>query len=587
MVLLFITMTFIIISFDISYQSGTITRLAAERISRPVRQGQEIDRIVLSKAALDMGNDNFLTGVGKGNYVLNFLDYTDSKVKPTIPHNTLLGYYAEQGILGAIIFILLPGYLILKLFKSKKEKESGYFLAMIIGIAISSLSLNLENIRFMWLLIGIFIGWIQIEKDDIKKETQYIGNKTFIIIVIVLVPVFVLSYFQAARRFVIDIYAYEGGRYEKSIAIQEPGEYSIDFDIRTDNNDHRVEIYQGDDLVDILEFNNANGKISYPVELQKDVLLKFISSNDGWMRVYNATVSQGKEFKKSMQNYALLPSILQKILDKNNQLKIYMVASAKSPIIVEENLFDKIKVLEARVIKHANYSFAFEFDYECLDEIDVLYQIQMLLHYDSLTDIFPGVTQRNRITHRSTISSDIVNWQIGQVYTHRLQRLLLNDNFKLYGRFYNHPDQTYVQDSFFEIPYLLSYENQEKADLGNSDWINIHYSNSGINIQMNSNGWIESERYDLKQGKYKLIFSAYGSKLEDEYPMIQIRDSLFNEIGELYLNENMTEYAVDFNIDSDFDGLSFLFELVNYNSISGVGRRTAFAAPIYRLEQIE
>lgn len=125
-------------------------------------------RLNLTFSAIDMGMDNFVIGVGRGNYPLNSKEYIIERggdwerdgeqfYKNMVSHNTLAGIFAELGIIGLIIFISLPLILLLKIFNCTNIDSNFKILLLSMwgSIFIQSMSICLENSRVLWIILGI------------------------------------------------------------------------------------------------------------------------------------------------------------------------------------------------------------------------------------------------------------------------------------------------------------------------------------------------------------------------------------------------------------------------------------------------
>lgn len=125
----------------------------------------------LFATALEMGKDNSIFGVGRGNYILNSQAYFE-KLKlihiEEIPHNTYVGLFAETGLIGVLLFVTPLLVLIYNFVKQmynseKKQTLNKIFIALLpifIVIGVQSLVLNIENQRIIWLIIGIAIFYV-------------------------------------------------------------------------------------------------------------------------------------------------------------------------------------------------------------------------------------------------------------------------------------------------------------------------------------------------------------------------------------------------------------------------------------------
>lgn len=89
------------------------------------------------------------------------------------PHSDYFGALANYGILGFIVYLSLPIYLIigyLKNFNHKKSYESTFvYFLLIIMIFIESIVVDFFHTQFIWIIFAIYLFCINIEKDN--KET--------------------------------------------------------------------------------------------------------------------------------------------------------------------------------------------------------------------------------------------------------------------------------------------------------------------------------------------------------------------------------------------------------------------------------
>lgn len=110
-------------------------------------------REVLNNVSLNMIRDNFLTGVGLGNYPIVTFDYSHlyyMYYPGTQAHNLLLSLFSEIGVLGTGVFIIMIVVCLMKIYIKKEV------LLFFIGIIISLLSygMGLES-WYLWIAIAI------------------------------------------------------------------------------------------------------------------------------------------------------------------------------------------------------------------------------------------------------------------------------------------------------------------------------------------------------------------------------------------------------------------------------------------------
>lgn len=125
---------------------------------------------------LKMMADHPVTGVGLGNFVIAYPDY--SYTRPFVAHNTTIQYAAETGALSAVLFLALVGTFFYRYFKfTKIMNELGNSLINfvyhsaaggLVGFFICSLFLNLATYElfFYFLLLGGIAGRL----SNLKRE---------------------------------------------------------------------------------------------------------------------------------------------------------------------------------------------------------------------------------------------------------------------------------------------------------------------------------------------------------------------------------------------------------------------------------
>jgi O-antigen ligase len=562
------------LNLDYSIQNGRVTREILNRVQGTLNSDTDnIDRVQLMKAAFQMGNDNILFGVGKGSFPINsykYLGKDSARYKSqNIPHNTLLGFYSQQGLFGLLIFIILPGYILYLLIKSKK-KYKVYFIPLFIGFFINSMSINVENIRFLWYVMGLMLA-MEVRDIECDFAPDFIMKKRkYTVIFAFLLAAASFLYFNLTYKMAINIYVSNGKAYSKQI-VAEPGNYTLAFDLQTDNHLHTVEILNGDNLLEIMEFKSAYGLVSLPVTVRDEVQIRF-KSGEGWMKVKNAYL-QNHDKKIPLYDYVLLPAFAENWLNERGYLRYLEEPSFNKEFDIDKNQFSNFDLLEAKVIKYSNLSHIFEFEHECEKTVEDNYQFDLLLNYSTISSILPDDYQRNIRTYRYTMYPYTSKWEMGKTYKTKMRRLLSSEDFCLYGRYYDYKNKVFTQESYFPIDYHLVKENQGILELGESKWINVKYGKDKEgNINITSNGWVETGRFKLEEGDYTITFKAKGSFLE-EYSKIRVRDSYLNVVAEITLNDEMKEYTVNYHADEYKEGVSFILELVNYKAEKDVGNR--------------
>lgn len=567
---------FISIDLDYYFQQGKITKDMVSRVQDSlIIDINDIDRVQLMRAAFLMGNDNFFFGVAKGGFPLNSYMYLpEDSVQATmnyIPHNTILGFYAQQGIVGVLIFIILPCYVLYRMIRYKSN-QSLYFIPLFIGLFIHSMTINIENVRFLWYFLGLVLAGEEMNINlDFISATR-INKKTFAIVISISLLLLMFFCVDISRKLKADIYVHKGEIYERRIPVSNLGNYEITFDIQTDNHLHTVEVYDDQQLVKSMNFKSAYGVVHEPIKIKKECYVIFRSHEDGWMKVKNAYITRGNE-RVPLYDYILLPRFMEDWYNNRGFLVYSYEPSFKNQISIENNKFDAFEILDEKVIRYSNLSHVFQFIIKSKRSVDIIYLFDLLLEYNSISNLLPNEYQRNLWPHRFTLAPHTSKWEVGQKYTIRSTRLFTSEAFNLYGRYYDYVNGQYTQESYFPIQYDLVKERQDIIELGESQWVNINYyeDNESI-IHMANNGWVESGRMNLELGDYEIKFMAQGSSME-EYPKVRFRDSFFNEIAEIVLDGTMKEYTVKYHVDEPKEGMSFILEIINYKSEKDVGSR--------------
>jgi O-antigen ligase len=109
----------------------------------------------LWEAAIDTWRENPWFGVGRGNYGLGLRGEAGAI---GIAHNTYLGLLAETGSLGFMVYAAIVGACVgpvLKAVFSRGQVGSGFLIAGCLVLALAGVTINIENYRGLWVLLGI------------------------------------------------------------------------------------------------------------------------------------------------------------------------------------------------------------------------------------------------------------------------------------------------------------------------------------------------------------------------------------------------------------------------------------------------
>lgn len=151
-------MSLFLIAFLWVNETSEVLRFAIDRVTSVGSEGDGTSyRVFLWMSAFDMWTNNPLIGIGIG----QFIAYSTEMYGVTfmnIPHNTYLTFLTETGMVGFLAFLWFPLYLFFRLvvfITTNGEKKYYVILIGLIAVGIQAISINIENIRFVWIYLTI------------------------------------------------------------------------------------------------------------------------------------------------------------------------------------------------------------------------------------------------------------------------------------------------------------------------------------------------------------------------------------------------------------------------------------------------
>jgi O-antigen ligase len=91
-----------------------------------------------------------------------------------IAHNTYLSFLAETGLIGFVILVSLPLAVFVRVIRSRRRGNVfAPLLALgLAAVAVQALTLNLENSRALWALLGISAAICEVAaRKDTHRES--------------------------------------------------------------------------------------------------------------------------------------------------------------------------------------------------------------------------------------------------------------------------------------------------------------------------------------------------------------------------------------------------------------------------------
>ena len=167
-IILFVTFTvFILLIFE---TDNPFQRFLNYRINLAF-EDKGANRLIIWSVAPEMIKDNLITGVGFRNFPYRFKDYLDLTPLDVLDyekmggrefvgsHNTVIEVISELGIVGFILYYWFQITMVIKLIKVQKVLNYSILLiALLVGLNVNGLFIQITNLKVFWLLIGIASG---------------------------------------------------------------------------------------------------------------------------------------------------------------------------------------------------------------------------------------------------------------------------------------------------------------------------------------------------------------------------------------------------------------------------------------------
>jgi O-antigen ligase len=133
-------------------------------------------RVDIYLVGLEMVKDNFLFGVGSGNFQIRYRDYIDAATPQYVrlayenidAHNTFLIIQAETGIIGTILFVCLLVSMFKPLLIHKKDSLASSAITIFFFLIIFSIVLTTYWQPVLWIIFGL----LATTKEIILNESQ-------------------------------------------------------------------------------------------------------------------------------------------------------------------------------------------------------------------------------------------------------------------------------------------------------------------------------------------------------------------------------------------------------------------------------
>lgn len=136
---------------------------ALDRLTTASEVASSDSRFGLWARAIELWQESPYLGIGIGQYQLHSADVFGTSGRTGngfVAHNTFLSFLSETGVLG--LGALLTGLVLMAKatfsLKPLGRRIDKAFLLGVIAVAAQMMTLNLQNVRYVWLLFGVILG---------------------------------------------------------------------------------------------------------------------------------------------------------------------------------------------------------------------------------------------------------------------------------------------------------------------------------------------------------------------------------------------------------------------------------------------
>ncbi len=500
---LFLIPVLLIIFFgfeNIDYETNNqISNSIETRIEEAISgEGQFVIRSTLTLSALNMGLDNPIIGVGRGNFTLNSKPYVDkfykgndtsiyNEIRRVIPHTTFIGMFAELGLAGFICFSSLFVILFLKIVNNRNYINM-QALFLLIAFGVQSLVLNLENFRGLWLFIGIMLliqdKEIEVKEYKTRENVKLVTGRGFIIAMAVAFVFFAMAAYKIPNV----------------VGLEEMTEHIYELELQKDaevlyfiNGEVIVEVYDKDKNLKVNKaYYNSDGYGIINLDGNNSYKIVF-KGNDATLKdLYYIS----DEKIHSLIGYKYLPSFID---GKHKEYVVKNGENAQYPLRMEG-----FTILKTR-IDNSNGSSKLEIDLQLDRDIKSDIAIDVVYSSDNIENFPDG---KNKKVYRYYLKSIFNEKNIGDIQTIAIdfkgENTEYNVNLKVKDKeFYLGKA---IPDSMSLVKYLESLDDNKLMILAIMD--------EGT-VSLNYESIFELKKFNLEadlKGKSRYAYIAVGSK---------------------------------------------------------------------------
>lgn len=532
--------------------NNAITNNFSSRIEEVIEgDGQFIIRTGLTRIAINMGIDNPIFGVGRGNFVLNSTPYADEiydikgdsvyrELTKSIPHNTFIGMFAELGILGFVSFCVIFVILFYKIY-NKRNGINTIIIFAVLTFFVQSLTLNLENFRGLWIFLGMALliqdRDISIFKSEEKFSFKYMDNLFLISLFIAFVV-----YIFAARRVPAYVNLNSGDMYTYNISVNKTDlPIELTYYIKGSAN---IKVYEVNDTDTNLITNNGyidcDGFVKaklFPNDKTRAYNIVFEGETEKEGVLKNLYYSADDK-KYSLIGYKYLPKLFEKVLNGTVLLNYddYNISNSKEPNYPLD--FGNFTLLESRINNMDGYS-KISFDIRLNKVIEEDRFLDIVYANDDISNM---PNRKNKLIRKYSIKDITKNMAVGDEVT--------------YDIIFKGEDVIYtVNASIGAKSFYIGQINPNSMslakylrELDENKLVIISVMNEGTS-GLNYNTINELQKFGLNanlMGKTGFGYIAVGSKNKSIESYEALSDELIQV--EYYKGYKLGEYELPFNL---------------------------------------
>lgn len=131
---------------------------------------EEDIRFRLWGAAWEIWRESPVFGVGLGQYIDSSRGLLGTEAGSLV-HNTYLSILSETGIVGFLLFSLVPCVAAVGLFRSR-DTGARLLLCSSLAAGVMAASLNLQNFRPIWIFLALAIAWVTSTGPDLDTRSR-------------------------------------------------------------------------------------------------------------------------------------------------------------------------------------------------------------------------------------------------------------------------------------------------------------------------------------------------------------------------------------------------------------------------------